>query len=96
MSIFRPRRPRPFNHRLLYIDERKERLKAIEQRARRELEEEAGTIEPQPEHETLLGAFHKPLRRNGLQQPGYSLLMNSVLLILMVLVLIVIWNLLIS
>ena len=96
MSIFRPRRPRPFNHRLLYIDERKERLKAIEQRARRELEEEAGAKEPQPEHETLRGAFHKPLRRNGLQQPGYSLLMNSVLLILMVLMLIVIWNLLIS
>ena len=96
MSIFRPRRPRPFNHRLLYIDERKERLKAIEQRARRELEEEAGAKERQPEHETLRGAFHKPLRRNGLQQPGYSLLMNSVLLILMVLMLIVIWNLLIS
>ena len=37
MSLFRPPRPRRFHHEYIYVDERKERLKQIEQKAREEL-----------------------------------------------------------
>lgn len=37
MKLFQTRKPRPFNHKLIYSDERDERLKDIEQRARQEL-----------------------------------------------------------
>jgi hypothetical protein len=37
VSILNPRRPREFHHRFIYVDERKERLKEIEERAKREL-----------------------------------------------------------
>lgn len=37
MGIFNQRKPRGFNHQYIYVDERKERLKAMEERAKREL-----------------------------------------------------------
>lgn len=37
MGIFNQRKPRGFSHQYIYVDERKERLKAMEERARREL-----------------------------------------------------------
>lgn len=37
MMMFRTRRPRGFRHTYLYYDERRERLKTIEERAAREL-----------------------------------------------------------
>lgn len=37
MGIFKQRKPRGFQHQYIYVDERKERLKEIEERARREL-----------------------------------------------------------
>lgn len=37
MGFFNQRKPRGFNHQYIYVDERKERLKAMEERARREL-----------------------------------------------------------
>jgi hypothetical protein len=58
MSLFKPRRPRPFHHEWLYVNERRDRLKAIEQRARRELgmtsDDRSG---PQPLWNHLRGAF---------------------------------------
>ena len=36
-NLFKVRKPRRFHHDFLYVDERKERLKEIEERARREL-----------------------------------------------------------
>ena len=37
MGIFKQREPRGFQHQYIYVDERKERLKEIEARAKREL-----------------------------------------------------------
>lgn len=37
MALFKTREPRGYQHRYMYIDERKEKLKAIEERAKREL-----------------------------------------------------------
>lgn len=37
MGFFNQRKPRGFSHQYIYVDERKERLKAMEERARREL-----------------------------------------------------------
>ncbi len=37
MKLFWTRKPRGFNHKFIYYDERKARLKAVEERARREL-----------------------------------------------------------
>ena len=47
MGFFRQRKPRGFNHQYIYVDERRERLKAMEERAKREL----GLI-PEPEKTT--------------------------------------------
>lgn len=37
MGIFNQRKPRKFNHQYIYVDERRERLKEMEERAKREL-----------------------------------------------------------
>ena len=37
MGIFNQRKPRGFQHQYIYVDERKERLKEMEERAKREL-----------------------------------------------------------
>lgn len=37
MGFFNQRKPRGFSHQYIYVDERRERLKAMEERARREL-----------------------------------------------------------
>ena len=47
MGLFTQRKPRRFNHQYIYVDERKERLQAMEERAKREL----GLI-PEPEKTT--------------------------------------------
>ena len=37
MGFFKQRKPRGFNHQYIYVDERKERLREMEERAKREL-----------------------------------------------------------
>ncbi|MCK9159772.1 MAG: hypothetical protein WCR45_00510 [Bacteroidaceae bacterium] len=37
MGLFKERKPRPFNHPYIYVDERKEKLKKLEEDAKREL-----------------------------------------------------------
>ncbi len=37
LNLFRMRKPRRFHHDYIYVDERKERMKEIERRARQEL-----------------------------------------------------------
>ena len=59
MSIFSNRRPRGFSHRLIYSDERRERLREIEERARREL----GMLPPREfRPDDLRGAFVRSTR----------------------------------
>ena len=48
MGIFNQRKPRGFQHQYIYVDERKERLREMEERAKRELgmlPEKAATAE---------------------------------------------------
>ena len=55
MGFFNQRKPRRFNHQYIYVDERRERLQAMEERAKREL----GLI-PEPEktaEERIRGRF---------------------------------------
>jgi hypothetical protein len=55
MGFFKQRKPRGFNHQYIYVDERKERLKAMEERAMREL-----GLMPEPEktiQERIRGKF---------------------------------------
>ena len=52
MSFFRQPRPRRFHHEYIYVDERKERLQRIEQRAK----------------ETLGLATHRPVDREQLHE----------------------------
>lgn len=55
MGIFSQRSPRGFQHQYIYVDERKEKLQEIEERAKREL----GMIEPKQltAEERLRGKF---------------------------------------
>lgn len=54
MFLFHNIKPRRYNHRMMYSDERRERLRAIEERARREL----GLLPPEsPGAERLRGVF---------------------------------------
>ena len=55
MGFFNQRKPRRFNHQYIYVDERRERLQAMEERAKREL----GLV-PEPEktaEERIRGRF---------------------------------------
>lgn len=71
MSILNPRRPREFHHRFIYVDERKERLKEIEERAKRELglmpEKE---ISPEELRGTFTGALKHVQRRKQKERVG--------------------------
>lgn len=82
MRLFGVRRPRGFRHTYLYYDERRERLRTIEERAAREL----GLMAPEefrPEH--LRGVFSRSVshlnrastgRRSALRHmPAWALLL---------------------
>ena len=54
MGLLTQREPRAFSHRYIYVDERAERIRGIEERARREL----GMLPPEDRtHDGLRGAF---------------------------------------
>lgn len=55
MTLFYTRRPRRFNHRLIYSDERQTRLKKMEEQAKRDIHEPHA-------HEHLRGAFSKSVK----------------------------------
>lgn len=56
MALFKTRMPRGYNHQYMYINERKEKLKKIEERAKREL----GMLPPKEFNpEDIRGTFVK-------------------------------------
>ena len=85
MALFKTRMPRGYHHRYMYIDERKEKLKAIEERARREL----GMLPPKSfDPEEIRGTFvkgtkHLRRRKEGGRKPmkfGIALMIIAALL----------------
>ena len=62
MNPFRVRQPRRFHHPLIYSDERQERLRDIERRARREL---GLPVSDGYRPDNLRGAFSRPSSRKG-------------------------------
>lgn len=56
MGFFKQRKPRGFQHRWIYVDERKERLQKIEEKAKRELGMYSGEVDYNPE-ERIRGTF---------------------------------------
>ncbi|WP_336594906.1 hypothetical protein [Bacteroides acidifaciens] len=85
MILFKTREPRRYHHTYMYIDERKEKLKAIEDRAKREL----GLLPPKEfSPEDIRGTFvkgtkHLRRRKEGGRKPmrfGVALIIIGVLL----------------
>lgn len=46
--LFQTRKPRRFHHEMIYVDERKERLKLLEERAREEINSAAPSSDSTP------------------------------------------------
>lgn len=61
MGFFKQRKPRGFSHQYIYIDERREKLKAMEERIKREL----GMV-PEPEKTT-----EERIRRKFVEQTSH-------------------------
>lgn len=91
MNLFGTRKPRPFNHRLIYVDERRDKLKEIEDRAKREL----GILPPEQFcPEDLKGAFVRAtrhLRRRKEKEMEGRHLMGTGILVFLIVVLVAIW-----
>lgn len=87
MGLFSQRKPRGFRHEYVYVDKRKERLKAIEARAKAELGMEAA---PGGGHERLRGAFieatrHVRRRRERRLNGGFVLGYGAIIVLLILL-----------
>ena len=81
------RKPRPFNHKLIYVDERQERLRAIEQQAGMEQDARPLTDYMLLHMQGVFTAARKSKRGGGLSLSVPMLL--SLLLILLAVVLII-------
>ena len=77
--LFQTRKPRRFHHEMIYVDERKERLKLLEERAREEINSAASS------DSTLRLRLHqamKPSKRRSRLRSAFYIIV-SVLLILL-------------
>lgn len=93
MNPFKTRRPRRFNHPLIYSDERRERLRQLEEKARRQLDASA---KDRFDAEEFRDAFSKvsTSRRQERNIAGWGLrLSSSVILILIVVMALVMYGL---
>lgn len=87
MALFKTRMPRGYHHSYIYIDERKEKLKALEEKAKREL----GMLPPKEfDPEAIRGTFvrgtkHLRRRKESGRKPvklGVALLIIGALIFL--------------
>lgn len=97
MGLFNQRKPRRFDHRYMFVDERKDKLRDVERRAKAEL----GMGAPdRPERERLRGVFlnatrHASSLRRERRLAGGFVLTYGVILVLLV-ILIAVWKMLLS
>ena len=91
MNLFGIRKPRKFRHTYIYIDERKEHLQKIEQRARREM----GMTDGERDGRERLGgtfiAATQHLRKRKQKEAGGKRRMSTKALFLLLIVLLFIW-----
>lgn len=83
MGFFKQRKPRGFNHQYIYVDERKERLRAMEERVKREMgiiSEEEKTVE-----ERIRGKFVEQTSHLKRQQVRSNSTSSRLLFIILVL-----------
>lgn len=83
MGFFKQRKPRGFNHQYIYVDERKERLRAMEERIKREMgiiPEEEKTVE-----ERIRGKFVEQTSHLKRQQVRSNSTSSRLLFIILVL-----------
>lgn len=94
MSLFKQREPRRFEHNYIYYDERKEKLRNIEQKAKRELGMlEQETYDPEKQIRGKFAEQTKHLKR-WREESGRRLSPFGAFLI--VIVLLLIWRFLLS
>ncbi len=97
MSFFCQQKPRKFHHEYMFVDERKDRLKDIERRAKSELENGDTNSSAYYDGERLRGRFLNATkhakRRNERRLAGGVALSFGVLVIL-ILVLVAVWRIL--
>ena len=91
MMFFQQRRPRPFHHEYIYVDERKERLRQIEERAARAVQEKVGNT---PDADRWKGRFTEAtprLRRHRHVENRFALPVSIALPVLLLFLLALIW-----
>ena len=85
MNFYHMPKPKGFHHHYIYVDERKERIKKMEEKAKQELGMEPSTVKP----EDLRGTFHRATtharkhqkRRNRMFLPGFATCLFIILLL---------------
>ena len=86
MSLFRQPRPRRFHHKYIYVDERKERLKQIEQKACENLGMTSHkALDREKIHQAFLEAMPHTKRKRRRRGVAFSLLQLVLLMLLLVL-----------
>ncbi len=99
MSFFYQPRPKEFHLEPMFINKRKDRLKAIEERAKQELEGEQTKEEYHYNSEHLRGSFlkaNKHLRRYREKKLLGSMVLNFGVILILIVFLISIWRMLLS
>ncbi len=94
MSLFSQPKPRKFHHDFMFVDERKDKLKAIEDRAKSEL---GMTDKPLYDGERLRGRFlnaTKYTRRRNEKRLSGGIVLSFGVLVILILLLVSVWKIL--
>lgn len=96
MGLFNQPKPRGFHHEYIFVDERKQRLKDIENRAKSELGIKNHTA---ARHERIRGTFlnaTRHVRRRRERRASGGLILSFGMIVILLLLLFAVWKLLIS
>lgn len=94
MSIFNQPKPRRFSHKYMFIDERKERLKAIEAQAKSELGMTESAIQ---RNERVHNAFQnatRHVRKRRERQAAGGFVLSFGMIVVLLLLLFAVWKML--
>ncbi len=96
MSFFHQPKPRRFHHEYIFVDKRKDKLKAIEQRAKENLEkDDAKSYDTSRLRGTFLNAT-KYARRHKEKRLSGGFVLNIGAIVVIVIVLVFVWRMLLS